>query len=1100
MTNPRPNPYPGPRPFKRGETLFGRQRETAELLDLLIAERIVLLCSPSGAGKTSLVQAALIPELVREGFRILPVMRPGLATEAQPNALRYNRYVLSLLQGLEKDLLEDQQTPLAELAGQTLAGYLQEHWPLPKDADWHGDVLIFDQFEELLTADPTDREAKLACFEQIGQVLRDQDRWALFSMREEYVAALDPYLQPLPVRFDKGRRYLLDLLGPDAARAAIQLPPAEQAPRVLFTDTAADRLISDLRRAQVQQPDGTMTSALGPNIEPVQLQVVCRRLWDGLDPDDAKIDLADLAVVGDVDTALRGYYDDTVRTAAEKTGVRERAVREWVNGQLITEQGIRAQVLKAAERSQGLANAAIELLEAAHVLRAEQRRGATWFELAHDRLIAPVRASNTAWFEAHLSTLQRQAQLWEGQKQPDGLLLSGKALTEADSWARDHEAELETHERLFLAACHKARRQRLLILLLAAMAAVVAVAAIIAAGFALTAEDNAVAQANRALTAEKDAVEAANRALTAEAMAATQKATAEAASTLAVNERNNALAWARSVDNLQATLNAKMIVASQPSAPTDTLTPAATPSLSPQVVVTPGAIPTPTLPVEATSTPSPSATLAPVVLTPAFGPTPTVNRAATVQALQIQAAQMTIAATSPFRIAGATSLQTLTDQMIARYGAEKGNSSNIFTDYVGSQAGLEAFCAPNSTVDIVLVTGTYTDVVRTAGYEDRCLKSGRTLVDCQVARRPIDAARGRSNREPLSVYTDVTTLASRPRVAEFLQFYLAHADEAVAGLASSGDYEAVAPPAASCTAFAAARPSPTATAKATAVPTPGIALPVKDRIVFASNRTSDNDLFIMNVDGTGLRRVTSDIAYLPSYSQEADMLAYTTQRPLPGNSRRVNVNIVRPDGSGGSNLGGFENDDWDPAFSPDGRRVAFVTSRDGNREIYVLDLDSRQVTRLTNDQAGDYSPAWSPDGKQIVFASERDMPEGCNCPEIYVMNAAGGSDLKRLTTNTVFDAHPKVSLDGKSIAFASDRGGSRSIYVMDVNGKNVRRLTTSPWMDQYPAWSGDGKWLVFDRRTGENVAQLFVVDVRGNQLRQITSDASSNWGAVWLPR
>ena len=80
MTNPRPNPYPGPRSFQRGEQLYGRERETAELLDLLIAERIVLFASPSGAGKTSLVQAALIPVLEDEGFLVLPTMHPGRDT------------------------------------------------------------------------------------------------------------------------------------------------------------------------------------------------------------------------------------------------------------------------------------------------------------------------------------------------------------------------------------------------------------------------------------------------------------------------------------------------------------------------------------------------------------------------------------------------------------------------------------------------------------------------------------------------------------------------------------------------------------------------------------------------------------------------------------------------------------------------------------------------------------------------------------------------------------------------------------------------------------------------------------------------------------
>jgi Novel STAND NTPase 1 len=121
----RPNPYVGPRAFQYGETLYGRDREVVELLDLLIAERIVLLYSPSGAGKSSLIQAALIPELEKEGFRVLPVMRvslePSPALDTSPMA---NRYILSLLLSLEEALPEEQQMPLAELAGMELVDYL----------------------------------------------------------------------------------------------------------------------------------------------------------------------------------------------------------------------------------------------------------------------------------------------------------------------------------------------------------------------------------------------------------------------------------------------------------------------------------------------------------------------------------------------------------------------------------------------------------------------------------------------------------------------------------------------------------------------------------------------------------------------------------------------------------------------------------------------------------------------------------------------------------------------------------------------------------------------------------------------------------------
>ena len=129
--------------------------------------------------------------------------------------------------------------------------------------------------------------------------------------------------------------------------------------------------------------------------------------------------------------------------------MRERAIREWFNRQLITKGDIRKPVLMARaspEGVTGLDNNAIKPLEDAHMVRAEQRR-AIWFELAHDRLIEPVRADNAAWFAANLSTLQRQAALWEEQKRPDRLLLSGEALTEAETWATAHEAELVPRSR-----------------------------------------------------------------------------------------------------------------------------------------------------------------------------------------------------------------------------------------------------------------------------------------------------------------------------------------------------------------------------------------------------------------------------------------------------------------------------------------------------------------------------------------------------------------------------------------------------------------------------------------------------------------------------
>jgi len=400
----RPSPYVGPRAFQYGEVLYGRNREAMELLDLLIAERIVLLYSRSGAGKTSLVQAALIPELEKEGFQVLPVMRVSLEPPPLTNRPT-NRYILSLLLSLEESLPPEQQTPLAELATMDLAAYLDRrqaaaNQPANQLTDQPSNVptstvLIFDQFEEILTVNPTDREDKEAFFAQVGAALRDRQRWALFVMREEYLAGLDPYLRPLPTRLST--TYRLELLGEEGARLAIQGPARQVG--VDFTDGAAKKLVDDLRKVRVQRPDGTTEELPGSYAEPVQLQVVCRRLWEKLPPDAQQIKETDVEAVGDVDSALAGYYDERVTAIAHETDVSEQNIREWFGQRLITEHGIRGQVLREPERSQGLDNRAIRPMVDAHLVRAERRRGATWYELAHDRFIEPIQKSNEAWRE-----------------------------------------------------------------------------------------------------------------------------------------------------------------------------------------------------------------------------------------------------------------------------------------------------------------------------------------------------------------------------------------------------------------------------------------------------------------------------------------------------------------------------------------------------------------------------------------------------------------------------------------------------------------------------------------------------------------------------
>jgi len=496
--NVRINPYVGPRAFESGETLYGRERELRQLQSLLIAERIVLLHSPSGAGKTSLIQAGLVPALREREFNVLPAVRVNLEPPSDlPLPEGFNRYLYSLLVSLEEPLRPRERLPLDELLAISLEDYLRQRPRRPEDPP--SDLLIFDQFEEILTTAPADRDGKLAFFNQLGEALRNPDRWALFAMREDYLGALSPYLRPIPGQLEQ--RYRLDLLGPEAALQAIQNPAREKG--VDFTDGAARKLVDDLRVIQVQQPDGSFTRESGPHIEPVQLQVVCYRLWEAT-PGQNSITENDLGAIGTVDEALAGYFAATVAEVVEETGVSETNLREWFQYKLITPEGLRGQVLRGRETSEGLDNRAIELLEDAHLIRAEKRAGATWYELSHDRLVEPVRKNNNDWLGQHMNVLQVRANLWIQQNRSDSLLLRGPELAKMSQIIE--ESRLNNAEKEYLENSRKAERvaqkDKRNFQIIALLAICASVALIISIFFGLQSQNRATDAQISALTAQ----------------------------------------------------------------------------------------------------------------------------------------------------------------------------------------------------------------------------------------------------------------------------------------------------------------------------------------------------------------------------------------------------------------------------------------------------------------------------------------------------------------------------------------------------------------------------------------------------------------------
>gem|GEM_PF-441485 len=250
---------------------------------------------------------------------------------------------------------------------------------------------------------------------------------------------------------------------------------------------------------------------------------------------------------------------------------------------------------------------------------------------------------------------------------------------------------------------------------------------------------------------------------------------------------------------------------------------------------------------------------------------------------------------------------------------------------------------------------------------------------------------------------------------------------------------------------------------------------------------TDNEVFVMNPDGSGQTNLTNNPAIdeSPSWAPGGKQLAFTSDRD--GDFEIFTLDVVE---AVIMQLTNNSAADEEPAWSPDGSRIVFQSDRDGNDEIYLMNADGTNQVRLTNNAAHDGKPAWSPDGLKIAFETDRDGNR-----EIYVMNADGSSPVN-LTNNAAFDAAPAWSPDGTKIAFSSARTGDEEIFVMDANGTGQTQLTNSPGSDTRPTWSPDNTKIAFNSiRTGTD--NIFVMNANGTGVTQLTNDTNGNVQPDW---
>ena len=320
--------------------------------------------------------------------------------------------------------------------------------------------------------------------------------------------------------------------------------------------------------------------------------------------------------------------------------------------------------------------------------------------------------------------------------------------------------------------------------------------------------------------------------------------------------------------------------------------------------------------------------------------------------------------------------------------------------------------------------------------------------------------------------------------------------------------------------------------------------PDGSRIVFASNRGgADFDLYTVDENGQNLNRLTNSAGHdtQPDWSPDGNKIAFTSEQDggtaqvyllnvQTGHQQKLTQSNYRtayprwsPDGtqvaflsaiadreprafrgiwqarSDGTLLksliiGGEYNDE--PAFSPDGKRIAFTSLRDDNFDIYTFDVDSLQILRLTRDTSFDYQPSWSPDGKHLVFVSNR-----TGNLDIHRINAKGGG-IVNLTQNETDEYRPAWSPRGDMISFERKVDGRWEIHAMDNNGNRQMRLDNSPFSNKFPAWSPQGDKIAFVNYPAQDakVSRIHTIDTEGQNKQLLFEELA---GAIlkisWSP-
>lgn len=262
------------------------------------------------------------------------------------------------------------------------------------------------------------------------------------------------------------------------------------------------------------------------------------------------------------------------------------------------------------------------------------------------------------------------------------------------------------------------------------------------------------------------------------------------------------------------------------------------------------------------------------------------------------------------------------------------------------------------------------------------------------------------------------------------------------------------------------------------------------KLAFVGLQGGAKEIFVADFDGLEVRQITRNqsINISPAWTPDGRKIAFTCYL-----KRNPDLYLVDADGRNVQPFLSSPGLHAAPSWSPDGTQIALMMATEGRSEIVVVDASGGNPKRLTKGHGNEASPSWSPDGKWITFVSDRS-----GSPQVYIMSS-DGSQTRRLTYEGNYNTNPAWSPKGDRIAYVGREGGQFHIFTITPEGTNLQRLTGNAGNNENPAWSPDGRYLAFSStRTGST--RIFVSNLNGSNQRPLTKSKGGESSPAWSRR